>query len=263
MATDAQIAANQRNAAKSTGPKTEEGKAMARLNALRHGERAKTVKVDALPVLPQEDPRVLAERIQLWLDDWQPRDVTEDELVRRGAKVAWMLERGERIETAHLSDRVRKAARKAGPTAPVSAKRMQAVSNLGSKLFFDHSPANPSILFPPDDWKDEPAVFIAGLEETIEGCRWLLDRWAELRTLLDRQAAWMSADVHRFVRMLGKIGYEAAHDPALNALFLAWDVLAPGAAKALWASFGELVSYRDPAFKGFMEWRELASRPAD
>lgn len=37
MATEKQIAANRRNAAKSTGPRTELGKARARMNALRHG----------------------------------------------------------------------------------------------------------------------------------------------------------------------------------------------------------------------------------
>jgi len=53
MATDAQIDANRRNAAKSTGPKTEEGKAKIRLNALKHGGRAKTT--DVMPVLPHEE----------------------------------------------------------------------------------------------------------------------------------------------------------------------------------------------------------------
>jgi hypothetical protein len=48
MATAAQIEANQRNAQKSTGPRTEEGKNRSRLNALDHGCRAN------LMVLPTE-----------------------------------------------------------------------------------------------------------------------------------------------------------------------------------------------------------------
>ena len=54
VATAAQIEANRRNAQKSTGPKTERGKARAKLNAIKHGLTARTI----MSVLPQEDPVV-------------------------------------------------------------------------------------------------------------------------------------------------------------------------------------------------------------
>ena len=46
--TTKRLTANRRNALKSTGPKTEEGKARASLNALKHGLRASSL---ALPHL--------------------------------------------------------------------------------------------------------------------------------------------------------------------------------------------------------------------
>jgi hypothetical protein len=49
MATQKQIEANRRNAQKSTGPKTEAGKATAKFNALKHGMTAEVA------VLPHED----------------------------------------------------------------------------------------------------------------------------------------------------------------------------------------------------------------
>ncbi|MCP6756616.1 hypothetical protein NL533_33830, partial [Klebsiella pneumoniae] len=78
MATAAQINANRMNARMSTGPKSAAGKARASLNSLKHGRRAKA----AAPVLPQEDPAELVEKIRRWVEDLQPcgdpeRDVVE------------------------------------------------------------------------------------------------------------------------------------------------------------------------------------------
>ena len=65
MASQAQIDANKRNAQRSTGPKTEAGKARAELNALKDGSHARTVS----PVLPQENAAELDQRIDQWIID--------------------------------------------------------------------------------------------------------------------------------------------------------------------------------------------------
>ena len=51
MASEKQIAANRRNAAKSTGPKSTAGKEISRMNAAKHGMQAEHV------VLPGESPQ--------------------------------------------------------------------------------------------------------------------------------------------------------------------------------------------------------------
>ena len=48
MATAAQIKANRRNAQRSTGPKTDEGKVCVRRNAFKHGMTTRII----MPVLP-------------------------------------------------------------------------------------------------------------------------------------------------------------------------------------------------------------------
>ena len=76
MATAAQIEANRLNAQKSTGPKTERGKARAKLNAIAHGMTARTI----MPVLPQEDPKELEDKTQQAIKARKPRDPFEHDL---------------------------------------------------------------------------------------------------------------------------------------------------------------------------------------
>jgi len=98
MATAAQIEANRRNAQRSTGPKTDEGKARARCNALRHGMAALTI----VPALPQENPKRLEELTQEWDSDVQPQNAIERDLVRKAARLSLAIDRGEWIETQML-----------------------------------------------------------------------------------------------------------------------------------------------------------------
>jgi hypothetical protein len=87
MATEKQIQANRRNAQRSTGPKTPEGKAAIRLNALRHGMRARSI------LLPGENPE---ERDRLCADlehEWRPQNRTEQLLVEQMAVAQWKLAR--------------------------------------------------------------------------------------------------------------------------------------------------------------------------
>lgn len=92
MATKQQIAANRRNAKKSTGPATPQGKAASSLNALRHGLRARTA---VLPNENREDFDQLHDALQ---DHYKPQNPAEQLLVDQAAMAQWKLARTETYE---------------------------------------------------------------------------------------------------------------------------------------------------------------------
>ena len=92
MATDKQMAANRRNAAKSTGPRTEEGKAVASQNALIHGLRARTL------VLPFENPAEFEQLCHELIVDRRPVGHAELSAVGQMAEAEWRIARINRAE---------------------------------------------------------------------------------------------------------------------------------------------------------------------
>src|SRR5262244_3631832 len=94
MSTEKQIAANRLNAQKSTGPRTEEGRAAVRLNAVKHGLCAKTL------VLPDEDEAEFHAILDDLQDTFKPANRAEVILVRQMALAAWRMDRANHIEGA-------------------------------------------------------------------------------------------------------------------------------------------------------------------
>ena len=91
-----QIESNRRNAQKSTGPKTQSGKARSSQNAVRHGLTAETV------IGPLEDPadyRAFEEAVTTAYD---AETAVERELVLRLASLLWRLRRATSVETGLL-----------------------------------------------------------------------------------------------------------------------------------------------------------------
>ncbi len=87
MATIKQIEANRRNAQRSTGPKTPEGKTKVRFNALVHGRRAESA------VLPGEDQNAFNRLLADIMSTWKPQDEMEKILVEQIAVYQWKLAR--------------------------------------------------------------------------------------------------------------------------------------------------------------------------
>ena len=88
-----QIEANRRNALKSTGPRSEQGKRRASRNAIRHGLTAETV---VKPLEDMEDYRLFEEAIGAPYD---AETAVERELILRLASLLWRLRRASSIET--------------------------------------------------------------------------------------------------------------------------------------------------------------------
>ncbi len=141
---------------------------MSRFNAVTHGMTAE------LDFLPDEDASALRGRIDDWTADLRPRSQLEYDLIERAARISWQLERVEHAHVARLTANILKA------TSGENEQRENEVRILGARLFGD-SPALdvscPGIAGEPDI----PARIVLRVESSAEGCRWLMDRWAELR----------------------------------------------------------------------------------
>ncbi len=112
MTSEKQARANRRNTLKSTGPKTPEGKAAVRHNALRHGLLSRDV------LLPGEDEDALRELGERLWDKLQPVGALESLLVNRIISSTWRLQRLGRVQAGifawelygEKADRARKEA---------------------------------------------------------------------------------------------------------------------------------------------------------
>jgi hypothetical protein len=133
-----QIEANRRNARRSTGPITEEGKQRSRCNAVRHGLTAETV-IAALE--DAEDYKAFEAAI---IADYDAQSAVERELVLRLASLLWRLRRATTMETGlfeiqanHL--REIKQARQALST---SREAVYALLGRASAITYDRGPAS-------------------------------------------------------------------------------------------------------------------------
>jgi hypothetical protein len=136
-----QIEANRRNARKSTGPTTEEGKQRSRCNAVRHGLTAETV-IGALE--DAEDYQAFEAAI---IADYDAQSAVERELVLRLASLLWRLRRATTMETGlfeiqadHLS-----GFRQTRQVRPASREFVYALFGQSDLGAFNHDPASHGI----------------------------------------------------------------------------------------------------------------------
>ena len=98
---DKQIAANQANAAKSTGPKTSKGKGVSKMNSLKHGILSKQVLVQGM--FRQESERELKALHRRFWDDLKPVGPLEEMLVDQIVTTHWRLRRALTAEAGEIA----------------------------------------------------------------------------------------------------------------------------------------------------------------
>ena len=92
MSSNAQIAANQANAQKSTGPVTAAGKAASSQNRRTYGFTGK------FGIMPGEDPQEFVALVDALVDEHKPETVTENILVEKMAQHFWTAQRAMRLQ---------------------------------------------------------------------------------------------------------------------------------------------------------------------
>ncbi|MEW6413612.1 MAG: hypothetical protein AB1483_14240 [Candidatus Zixiibacteriota bacterium] len=99
-----QIQANKKNAQKSTGPKTPEGKDAVRLNAVKHGLYATDLVINS-PNL-KENPDHYTELLDSLISDFKPKSLFELSLIRKIANCIWRSRRITAAETARINKQI-------------------------------------------------------------------------------------------------------------------------------------------------------------
>jgi len=103
-ATNKQIAANRKNASKSTGPKTPEGKAIASRNSLKHGLLAKEIVITAGEGAESQDQ--FDSLFANLIEQFDRQGMLEEILVEKIAVAYWRLRRAHRYESGLIRQKL-------------------------------------------------------------------------------------------------------------------------------------------------------------
>jgi hypothetical protein len=171
-------------------------------------------------------------------------------MVNRMASLAWKGERIDRAQLAQLNKRVHHAEVDAAHT------ELEQVISLGKLL----SRANPSIdqnSHGSDDpiGADDPMHFVLHLQTTVAGCQWMLDQWANLRTVLERVLPWVAADKRKAVRLLGHKPTDVLDNIDIARLYLASHVLLNQGGEPFQDVIDELSQVEAPSFRQSLQSR--------
>jgi Domain of unknown function (DUF2760) len=219
MASAAQVLANGRNSRLARGAVTARGRMISAQNARKHGLRAATETV------LREAGIAYEVRKQKWLKELNPRTDREEFLARQQVVTSLMVER---VHAAHIEQIT-------SEIEGVDDRRAENVHQLGRRLYFNRGGSAAlfgcapffrqkmprtsagGLAVDPDD----PAMLVAALEDSADGCAWLAGQWQALRERLEGRNFWQSIDRFRAVRLLAAQPTDAGFDRVIAEIFIA------------------------------------------
>ena len=162
----ARLLANRANAAKSMGPRTPEGKARSRANAVKHGLTGAGI------ALPTEDAAEVERRFSAMERELKPEGELASYLVRRVAGLSVRVERSVRHESKMTADRVRRA------LDDYDEKRAAEVEEAFGRLATD------------------PAASVRKLLRTPQGVARMIEAWLGIKDDLGRKQPTRPSHLH-------------------------------------------------------------------
>ena len=169
--TPAKLQANRRNAQKSTGPRTANGKAVSKMNSLKHGLLAQTVIVRGHKL--KESPNEFKKLCQEFYAELAPVGPVEEMLVDQIISLTWRLRRARTAETGEIALSV----------------------DTGWWKREKHNPL-PMILNMPRSFLSEPLAL--QLQNTMSGCHYLLYCLRKVRQIVEEQGELTEAALNDF-----------------------------------------------------------------
>ena len=164
MATEKQVAANRANAQKSTGPKTEEGKAVSRGNAVTHGLTAKVVFANEI-----QDAR--EQRLDAFRPVFQPNDAHQE------------YQLGAYVDATLQFDNCRAKL----------TKKLLSLAEIAVEGDYDwHSQCQSEAIKIGKSLSRDPESVVSRLRKTPAGRHWLVQRWEilEMAIVSGDLSAW-------------------------------------------------------------------------
>ena len=114
------------------------------------------------------------------------------------------------------------------------------------------------------DDADHPALLVLSLEQSEAGCRWLLDRWNELGSVLESGLAWSTPERFKAIRLMRADTLDLLHAPAVTAVLQACQMLDPDAGDLVSGYWNDLLAANAGwSMEKLREWIPEMSLPAD